>query len=453
MTNGPLSGEALIPPCCPPLQVDRACDRLDFQYRQVHNATIQVGDKPQRIPVEVIIQVSLERCPGPLGLGDVAYSTTLLPGEKILLFTTDRRSRFTFDSATKVSYRNEQTQEEQYFMSSMSDFMSDVTVKDSGRSTNQSKGHTDTHAETSGFLASVFGSPSIDVSGNYNAEAAGDFLRELTQHAEACSHRAELGVRAASAISIGEVQTRVHAEGESQDHFEASSREFSNPNRCHAVTYYFYRINKTQTIRFTLEAIERRVIDPAVNTKVTNNAFASHGDVSVIPSAVLATADSRLKAEEMGRASTLAARRADQAGGQSVFAGAEPATQLAAGYGALGWVGAIPEPIPEPVRRQALQQVDRELVNAKLLDAIGGRVSEEAKARFSFELQSSLPTPGLLVKGCLDECSTCEEALQRQIQLELERKELENKLLRRQIELLDKAQEYRCCPGGSSQTP
>jgi hypothetical protein len=31
----------------------------------------------------------------------------------------------------------------------------------------------------------------------------------------------------------------------------------------------------------------------------------------------------------------------------------------------------------------------------------------------------------------------------------LERKELENTLLQRQIELLDKSQEYRCCPAGT----
>lgn len=32
--------------------------------------------------------------------------------------------------------------------------------------------------------------------------------------------------------------------------------------------------------------------------------------------------------------------------------------------------------------------------------------------------------------------------------LDLERKALENQLLKRQIDLLDKAQEYRCCPAG-----
>jgi hypothetical protein len=52
----------------------------------------------------------------------------------------------------------------------------------------------------------------------------------------------------------------------------------------------------------------------------------------------------------------------------------------------------------------------------------------------------------MLVRGCLDECDICEPAVMREIELDLERKALENKLLKRRIELLDQAQEYRCCP-------
>jgi len=36
------------------------------------------------------------------------------------------------------------------------------------------------------------------------------------------------------------------------DHFESASREFSNPNKCRAVTFLFYQINKTQTIRYEI---------------------------------------------------------------------------------------------------------------------------------------------------------------------------------------------------------
>ena len=54
-------------------------------------------------------------------------------------------------------------------------------------------------------------------------------------------------------------------------------------------------------------------------------------------------------------------------------------------------------------------------------------------------MEFSLPTAGVIVKGCLDECNTCEPAAR-------ERIHLQNELLRKQIELLEKSQEYRCCP-------
>ena len=68
-----------------------------------------------------------------------------------------------------------------------------------------------------------------------------------------------------------------------------------------------------------------------------------------------------------------------------------------------------------------------------------GKSLREAKTRLSYEETSSLPTGGVIVRGCLDECNVCKPALERRIELEL-------KLLERQIELLEKSQEYRCCP-------
>lgn len=104
------------------------------------------------------------------------------------------------------------------------------------------------------------------------------------------------------------------------------------------------------------------------------------------------------------------------------------------------------EPMPAAVREKALAEVDAGLAAAKLIVRPGGPVSEVAKRRFSFEVQSALPTPGVYVRGCLDDCNICEEAVQEGIRLDLEHKRLQNKLLERQIELLEKSQEYRCCP-------
>lgn len=65
--------------------------------------------------VEVTLHFRLTRCPGPLALGDLVYDTTVLPGETVRLFTSDRHTRFTFDSESKLAYRHETTSEEAYF--------------------------------------------------------------------------------------------------------------------------------------------------------------------------------------------------------------------------------------------------------------------------------------------------------------------------------------------------
>jgi hypothetical protein len=109
------------------------------------------------------------------------------------------------------------------------------------------------------------------------------------------------------------------------------------------------------------------------------------------------------------------------------------------------------EPIPVDTRQAALTAIDDELVKAGLLDAKSHEPTSRIIAELSWEREELLPTPGIQVKGCLDRCDTCEPALKKKIELELEEQTFKNKLLERQIELLDKAQEYRCCPEGQSE--
>ena len=129
------------------------------------------------------------------------------------------------------------------------------------------------------------------MSGNFDANSSATFAAEHTAHAQSSHHSSEQGVRKASSVSIVEVQSRSHAEGQSEDHFESASREFTNPNQCHAVTFLFYPINKTQTVKYTLQAIERRVIlDPSNDfTKVTLNPPEPTNAIRVTSANVLAT--------------------------------------------------------------------------------------------------------------------------------------------------------------------
>jgi len=270
------------------------------------------------------------------------------------------------------------------------------------------------------------------------------FAQSLSRHAEAASSQVAAGVRAKSAPAIGEVERRTHAESESESHFESASRTFKNPNHCHAVTFLFYKINKLQQIKFELVAIERRVNDPTAPTEADRLIGPeTAGMVAVRPQAVLATDKNRLEIERIARESTIERQRAavGLAGGEAV--------------GGLKFMAATIDfrrgPIGPELRKAAIQEVDKDLGKANLIDIKTGKPTKEIIAELSWERDELIPTPGLLVKSCMDDCNICEPALIKERELDIERKNLENELLKRQIELLEKSQEYRCCPKSSEE--
>jgi len=383
-------------------------------------------------------------------LGDPIYSTTLLPGEQVRLFTSDRHTRWSYDSESSLAYRHKTTSEESFFTAGMAQAMSDLTINESGTSRSS---YEESWAEGGGGASfSLFGIIEIGGGGgggSYDSESTHAFSRSLSQHAESASRYVAAGVRAKSATSIGEVEQRTHKEGESEAHYESSSRVFRNPNKCRAVTYLFYRLNKLQTIRFRLVAIERRMEDPKVPTGAYQRIpLDTTGRVTVLPEYISATNKNRLEIEKMARTS---ASERQQAVGSTV--GLARGTLYSAAT-----LGAIKIPIDrsEPtfnikLRKDAIEAVDRDLAEAGLLDVKAGKPTEKLITELSWEREEILPTPGVLVKGCLDKCNTCEPALQNEIELDLERKRIDNAMLKRQIELLEKSQEYRCCPSGSEE--
>jgi hypothetical protein len=421
--------------CCPDISEEKPCNILDFQYRLTQMTRVRQGNSFVTVPVEVIVHARLEICTGGLSLGKLAYSTTLLPGEKVRLFTSDRRSQFTFDSESSLSYRHQQTYEEQFYLTSMNRFMSDLTVTDRNSGSSSSKSHVDASVSARGAIESFFAGPGGSASGNYSGSSSFDFLRELRQHAESSHYRSEQATRSVNAVQVGEVNTRTHVEGQSEDHFESSSRQFSNPNRCHAITYYFYQLNQQQTVKFSIVSIRRRVVDPAGDSKVANNDFVIK-DVSAIPSGIPAISTKRLELEK-----------------NAVLANRETAASLnvATGASLLSFNPLILNPTQQTplaieTNRLALAAVTADLTKAGLVNPRTGELTDEVKQELTFEITTSLPTAGMLVRGCLDDCDVCEELVKKQQELELTRMSLENDLLKRKIELLDKAQEYRCCP-------
>ena len=418
--------------CCPPLEPCDVCDHLDFHFRLPYRPPRQ-GDRPLP-PVEVTLHFRLTRCSGPLSLGEIAYSTTLLPGEKVRLFTSDRHSRFSFDSETSLAYRQHTTSEESFFMAGMANAVNNVDINEHASATSS---YHSSAVSGGGGLGIDLGFVSLGGSASgssYDARSVSQLARSLSQHAESSSRHVEVATRAASSTTVGEVSTRAHSEGESEDQYESSSREFANPNRCHALTFLFYKLNKCQTIRWELVGIDRRVLDPAAPTGVRLNDPPPATGVTVIPDGVRATSDRLLDVIRTARAATAEAE--------------DVSVRLAVARAFAGPVTSV----DASTREAALAAVDAELVEQGLL-AKNGEVAERAKTLFGWEREVALPTAGIVVKGCLDECNICEPSLEREIELDLERRHLENELLKKRIDLLEKSQEYRCCPDGEAEEP
>ena len=432
--------------CCPDLVRKEVCDTLYLRYSLPFRKQ-SVKDKRLVVPVEVVLHFKLKRCSGKLVLGDPVYSTTLLPLEKVRLFTSNRHSRWSYDSESSLSYRHETTSEESFFTAGMAQAMSDLTVNESGSS---SSSYGESWAEGGGGASFSFLGFSIGGGGgggSYDSHSMHAFSRSLSSHARSASAYVAATVRKKNTTSVGEVERRSHAEGESEAHYESSSRMFSNPNRCRAVTYLFYRIDKIQHIRFTLEAIERRVVDPAAPTGAYQRVpVDTTGKIAVLKQAIPATSSKRLEIEQMDRTSQAEHLKL------AVSASGRADTALHAGrHFAVNSGVVAAEPIILDHRKAAIDAVDEDLVAAGILDKSTLEPTDTIIKKLSWSRDEVLPTPGIIVKGCLDRCDTCEPARQEEIKLDIQHKQLENELLKKQIELLEKSQEYRCCPVGNAE--
>ena len=409
--------------CCPEVQDNNICESMNFRYA----LPFQTEDK---VKVEVVLHFEFQRCTGSVVMGEPIYSTTLMPGEQVRLFTSDRHSRWSYDSESNLTYRHETTSEESFFSAGFAKAVSDLTVNEEG---SVDSSYEESWAEGGGGASLNLGFIKIGGGGggsSYDSHSLTEFAHSLSRHSETASGYVAAGVRAKSTTTIGEVAKQTHAEGESESNFEASSRTFNNPNKCSAVTYLFHKLNKLQTIKFKLVAIERRVEDPAAPTGAYQTTrLDTRGQLRVIPGAISATREDRLEVEKRAKISAV-----NQINPQSELM-----------VSSLRFSSLPSKQINIELREKALKRVNHDLEKAGLIDN-KGQPTDRIIAELSWEKTEYLPTPGVVIKGCLDECNTCEPTLKKEVELNLQRQKLENDLLTKQIELLEKSQEYRCCP-------
>ncbi len=354
-------------PCCPPLIESNNCDVVSF----VRTLDYPIVYRDTRYVAQLLVRLVLKRCTLGLTLGDPVYTTTLFPGERVQLVTSDRRSSFSYDADTKIAHRSTQMSEEQYFMTATQVLFGRMEAEQSGNVDTTDKGSWNFKGDAEAGLDpfALGADAEAKASGSFDNSTTLDYLHRQSSNMRSSATHALNATRKAYSVSIGEVSTRTHIEGESQDHFESSSREFTNHNACHAVTYFFYRLNKKVSVNVELVGVEKTLQLPGAR-------------------------------------------------GSSVSITLER-------------------------RAEVLKEIDKQLIAAGVLDP-NGEPGTKLKGQFDFTIESHLPTGGTLVKGCLDECNVCEPARREEVQLR-------NDLLRKQIELLEKSQEYRCCPAEKHQ--
>lgn len=230
-----------------------AKDVLQRAYR--HLLWTNADGVELKAPVEVVVRTHLERSAGDYVLGDLVYTLSLLPGESVQMFSTDRRTRFSIDSATNMGFHTAATFEDQMYFSSMDSFFGQLNASQWAHAESGTSGSFQSHGETSNAFESFFSGPEADMSGSFNVNSFADFVGGMSAQASSAHHMSATATNTASAVSVGAVGTRSNIEGNVNTHVEMNYRSFRNPSRTRAVTFYFFQIRRMHRVRFWVDSI------------------------------------------------------------------------------------------------------------------------------------------------------------------------------------------------------
>ena len=396
---------------CPPREWERdnICDVSILTYR----FTLRIGD----VPVECVSRYRVERCTEDYVLSDLLHSTTLFPGEEVSMSVRNRHSvsRFTEDksySASQVSRSSDRIWMETY-KNLATDF--DQSASSSLKTSSHSDFEQGSVSGGGGFnilIASASASGSY-TSGSFDANSSREFVSELHQHLRSSFHQTNQVARDSASVSLTEVNSHREITSERDDELKVSTRRFKNINSCHTMTHYFYQIAKRQRVK--IELIERtcRAVNDQANTAVIMKPIA------------LSLATNQIVSPEV---------QAGNDTGPQVAASAFVANVANRDQLTLKNITAVPAALFDQAalaRAEAVAKADSLVADLPGFEP--------------FEQISIIPTEALYVESELGSCALCEPYVVAQHELELERMALENRKLRREIELLEQYKDYRCC--------
>ena len=352
------------------------CDEIVLDYRLPY----LVG----RVPIEIAFRIRMKRCTKGTALGNLLYSTTLLPGERVRLSFRNRHSiaRFTKEEATRSELSA--VSEEQGFVESFVNSATNFESRREARSETDDEYSFKTKGGTSGFFETIFSGPSVKASGQYNSHSTREYFDQLSQHMDSSLETATQWARGRESQVISQVDHHVEATTEYDERLDAGIRTFSNPNACHTINFFYYQVVKLQEITIELERVTYRVIDPMAPTRIERNR------------------DNLLR----------------------YYHPSSPTTTT-------GLVNMSPTTSAAPLEyRYAMEMPSIQPITVDEREAALATAKKEVPAEtFSYRLvkEVALPTQAIYVDSILGKCSACEPYVEHKQLLELERLQLENK--------------------------
>ncbi|PVX26955.1 MAG: hypothetical protein CW716_04755 [Candidatus Bathyarchaeum sp.] len=411
-----------------PFKPEPTCDvmNLNFRFRVISPKTKKF--------VWVGLHYELKRCSLEYTLGDLLYSTTLLPQEKVWLSFRNRHSvsRLTEDSSFSAHCHSRSN--ESLWMDTYRNLATDVSMSDNIRTRSSSQSSFETKADGGYWSFLFFGGGDVSAEGKFDSSSAYDYSREINQHLRSSFHQTNEITRTAESTSITEINSHRTVEKEEKDEVKTGVRVFQNINHCHTLTFLFYNIARRQEVTIKLNGVTYRAINP--DTEQDMPIIRKGYQLAVAENQEILKYDQIKQPEYMAMLATTGNPTYPRTS-KYVVAAKMPRT-VKSDKAFIDSAPSVSMKIPATERVTAVDEVK------KLLP--------ESKFSFSFHQVSLLPTNAVYVESALGSCLACEPYVMEKQKLELERLSLENQLLQRRIELLDQHQLYRCCPGTEAET-
>lgn len=271
----PVHDDCCVSPCDPPWLPDKQC----FVWYEVRSLTVPIKvDRTSEFSVAANVEFRItyahRLCLIGKQHGPLLFTITLLPGEKVTLYHSER-------------YRQITSVQDRY--SVQTTFAQFTSMVHQARVTDTRGTLSDKLSNTSG---SVSGGAGIDL-GFISAGAKGGFSSSTTDHNVVqtghVSDQFDQSVTQASFLTHAERSVVVSLYNE-KDSLDVSARTVQNDNACRAVTYFVRKIVELYTLSTEVVAIDFRVLASGVPSD-----FHSLNDLGSLPSVIVSQIKDALK--------------------------------------------------------------------------------------------------------------------------------------------------------------